>query len=54
MPIRKVHLVDLEHEVEELEKKFRIVEIGYPNDSHAVIRYESRGTRAAGDVETRA
>ena len=55
MPIQKVPLADLEQAVEELEKKCRIVEIGYPNDAHAVIRYEPRGKRSApGDVETRA
>lgn len=55
MPIRKVRLEDLEAEVDELEQKFRILEIGYPNDSHAVVRYEPRGKRTSpGDVETRA
>lgn len=54
MPIKKVRLEDLEVEVVELEKKFRIIEIGYPNDAHAVVRFEPRGKRTApGDVETR-
>jgi hypothetical protein len=55
MPIKKVRLEDLEAEVETLEAKHRILEIGYPNDAHAVIRFETRGKRTApGDVETRA
>lgn len=55
MPVQRVALTDLEHAVAELEEKFRILEIGYPDEGSAVIRYEPRGKRSApGDVETRA
>lgn len=51
---KTVTTADLEHEVEELSQKFRVVSISHPNDSCAVILYETRGNRATGDVETRA
>lgn len=54
MPIERVALTQLEEAVDRLEKKHRIVEIGYPDEGSAVIRYEPRGKRAAdGEVETR-
>ena len=57
MPIQKVERVkldDLDDAMVRLQEKHRIVDVQYPNDSFAVIRYETRGNRAAGDVETRA
>lgn len=55
MPIQRVALGDLENAVAELEKRFLILEIGYPDEASAVVRYEQRGKRSApGDVETRA
>lgn len=54
MPVRRVALSELEDAVADLEAKHRIVEIGYPDEGSAVIRYEARGKRTSpGDVESR-
>lgn len=56
MPIQKVERVkldDLDEAMVRLQEKHHIIDVQYPNDSFAVVRYETRGNRATGDMETR-